>query len=100
VPVPVFSGQGPELLIRYLRYWIEVGHEKVGLPLTAEQVRALDLLDGVASEPALRVEFTLRPAEMLFVNNRWILHNRTAFEDYSEPEQRRHYVRVWLRRSA
>jgi hypothetical protein len=33
---------------------------------------------------------------MLFVNNRWILHNRTAFEDHPEPERRRHYVRLWL----
>ena len=98
VRVPVFDGEGPALVIRYLRYWIEVGHEKAGLPLTADQVNALDLLDRVAGEPHLRVEFTLRPGEMLFINNRWILHNRTAFEDYAEPERRRHYVRLWVRR--
>jgi hypothetical protein len=94
---PIFGGDEAELLIRYLRYWIEVGHEKAGAPLTAEQISALDALDRIASEPQLRVEFDLRPGEMLFVNNRWILHNRTAFEDYSEPERRRHYVRLWLR---
>lgn len=33
---------------------------------------------------------------MLVTNNRWILHNRTAFEDHAEPELRRHYVRLWL----
>jgi Taurine catabolism dioxygenase TauD, TfdA family len=95
---PVFGGDEVELLIRYLRYWIEVGHEKVGAPLTAGQLSALDALDRVAGDPRLRVEFDLRPGEMLFVNNRWILHNRTAFEDYPEPERRRHYVRLWLRR--
>ena len=95
---PVFGGDERELVIRYLRYWIEVGHEKAVAPLTAEQISALDALDRVASEPQLRVEFDLRPGEMLFVNNRWILHNRTAFEDYPEPERRRHYVRLWLRR--
>ena len=31
------------------------------------------------------------------INNRWILHNRTAFEDHPEPERRRHLVRLWLR---
>jgi hypothetical protein len=35
---------------------------------------------------------------MLFVNNRWLLHNRTAFADHPEPERRRHLVRLWLRR--
>ena len=95
---PVFGGDGPDLLVRYLRYWIEVGHEKAGAPLTAEQVAALDALDRVAADPRLRVEFMLGPGEMLFANNRWLLHNRTAFEDHPDPERRRHYVRLWLRR--
>jgi alpha-ketoglutarate-dependent taurine dioxygenase len=96
---PVFSGDGPALVVRYLRYWIEVGQEKAGLPLTADQVHALDVLDRVAGERGLRLEFTLGPGEMLFLNNRWLLHNRTGFEDHPEPERRRHYVRLWLRRS-
>jgi Taurine catabolism dioxygenase TauD, TfdA family len=99
VRFPVLGDDPHGLLIRYLRYWIEAGHEKVGLPLTAEQVRALDALDQVAGDPRFRVEFTLRPGEMFFVNNRWILHNRTAFEDFDEPRQRRHYVRLWLQRT-
>ena len=40
----------------------------------------------------------MEPGQMLFTNNHWILHNRTAFEDYPEPERRRHYVRLWLNR--
>src|SRR5262245_26623975 len=94
--VPVFTTRGGELLVRYLRYWIEVGHEKAATPLSPEQVAALNTLDEVAAEPRLRVEFMLRPGEMLFANNRWLLHNRTAFEDYPEPDRKRHYVRLWL----
>lgn len=96
---PVHSGDDANPVIRYLRYWIEAGHEKAKQPLTEQQVESLDCLDRVASDPSLRVEFVLRPGEMLFVNNRWILHNRTAFEDYPEPERRRHYVRLWVRRT-
>jgi alpha-ketoglutarate-dependent taurine dioxygenase len=96
VRVPVFSWDGSELLCRYLRYWIEVGHEKANVPLRSEQVRALDLLDQVASEPGLRAEFSLKPGDMYFINNRWILHNRTAFEDHADPARRRHLVRLWL----
>jgi alpha-ketoglutarate-dependent taurine dioxygenase len=97
--LPIMEGDGAELVIRYLRYWIEVGQEKAGLPLTAEQVRALDNLDRVAGQQELRVEFSLRPGEMLFINNRWILHNRTGFEDFPEPERKRHLVRLWVRRA-
>jgi len=96
---PVFEWSGGELLCRYLRYWIEVGNEKAGQPLTSEQVHALDALDRVAARPELRVEFHLRPGDLYFLNNRWLMHNRTAFEDHAEPEQKRHLVRLWLRRS-
>lgn len=96
VRYPVFGEYERGLLIRYLRYWIEAGHEKAGVPLTAAQTAALDTLDRIASEPRLRVEFAMQPGDMLFVNNRWILHNRTAFEDHAEPERRRHLLRLWV----
>lgn len=98
VPVPVFQDNGGELLCRYLRYWIEAGHEKAGVPLLPAQVQALDVLDAVLNKPELRAEFALKPGDMYFINNRWIAHNRTAFEDYAEPERRRHLVRLWLQR--
>jgi alpha-ketoglutarate-dependent taurine dioxygenase len=93
---PILQWIGPELTCRYLRYWIETGHEKAGEPLTPAQRYALDCLDGVLNDPALRVEFNLRPGDLFFINNRWIFHNRTGFEDHPEVERRRHYVRLWL----
>jgi alpha-ketoglutarate-dependent taurine dioxygenase len=94
---PVLTWDGHGVIYRYLRYWIESGHDKIGQPLTVTQRRALDALDEVANDPALRVEFVLKPGDLFFMNNRWILHNRTAFEDHSEPKRRRHLVRLWLR---
>jgi len=67
-----------------------------GQPLTDRQRSALDRFDQVLNQPALRVEFNLAPRDMMFVNNRWILHNRTAFEDFEEPPRKRHLVRLWL----
>lgn len=94
---PVFALHEDQLLIRYLRYWIEAGHEKIGRPLTAAQRHALDVLDGVLQRPELRAEFELLPGQMYFINNRWILHNRTSFTDHAEPRRRRHLIRLWLR---
>jgi alpha-ketoglutarate-dependent taurine dioxygenase len=93
---PVLHADAERLTYRYLRHWIEAGHTKAGEPLTAAQREALDVLDGVLGDPALRAEFVLKPGDMLFISNRWILHNRTGFEDYPEPERRRHLVRLWL----
>ena len=94
---PIIERQRGDLLLRYLRYWIEDGHQKIGQPLSAGQKQALDQFDAVANRRELRVEFMLQPGQMFFINNRWILHNRTAFEDHAELERRRHYVRLWLR---
>jgi alpha-ketoglutarate-dependent taurine dioxygenase len=95
--VPIMHWDGRELTCCYLRYWIEVGHEKAGQPLTPIQVKALDVLDGVLRDRDLQVEFGLKPGDMFYINNRWILHNRSAFEDHAEPERKRHYVRLWLK---
>ena len=98
IQVPIMQWDGRELIVRYLRYWIEAGHEKIGVPLTPAQRTALDVLDEVLKRRDLRVEFDLKPGQMYFINNRWTLHNRTAFEDHPEVERRRHLVRLWLRR--
>ncbi len=100
IQFPVIAGGDGEPVFRYLRYWIEAGHDKAGQPLTQDQVAALNQLDEVLNRPDLRVEFDLKPGDMYFINNRWILHNRTAFEDHPEPERRRHLVRLWLQASS
>lgn len=96
---PIFSWAPGELTVRYLHYYIEVGHQKAGLPLTRRRLRALEVLGKLLRLPELRVEFRLRPGQVLLTNNHWILHNRTAFEDSASPQERRHYVRLWLSRS-
>ena len=95
---PVLARHNNEMVYRYLRTWIEAGHDKAGVPLASDQLQALDALDETLERGDLRVEFMLRPGDMLFINNRWLLHNRTAFEDHAAPAQRRHYVRLWLHR--
>ena len=94
----VFSWEGEELTVRYLRYYIEVGSEESGQSLSQTQRKALDAVEKLLQRDELRVEFSLQPGQMLFTNNHWILHDRTAFVDHEDPERRRHYVRLWLLR--
>ena len=39
------------------------------------------------NDPDLRLDMQLRPGDMQFVHNHTILHDRTAFEDWPEPEK-------------
>ena len=97
-PHHLFARQGDELVMRYMAYYIEVGHEKAATPLSEAQSMALAAVESQLQRKDLMVEFDLQPGQMLFTNNRWILHNRTAFEDHPTMEDRRHYVRLWLSR--
>jgi len=97
--LPILRCDGHDLVCRYLRYWIEVGQEKAGQPLAGAPRRALDILDATLRELGLQVEFGLKRGDMFFANNRWIFHNRSAFEDHYDPQYRRHYVRLWLQNS-
>jgi hypothetical protein len=64
--------------------------------LTAAHREALDLFDALADDPALNMTMEFKPGDVQFVHNHTLLHDRTAFEDWPEPERRRHLLRLWL----
>ena len=80
----------------YYRPYIEMAAEALGEPLSARQVAALDLFDQCSSSPELAVRFHLQPGQTLLLHNRAVLHARTDYEDWPEPERRRHLLRVWI----
>jgi hypothetical protein len=95
LPTPVFAFDG-QLAVRYLRLYIAKGHEVTGEPLTSADTEPLDYLDRVMQRPHLPLRFGMERGDMQFVNNVFILHSRSTYQDYPEPERKRHYVRLWL----
>lgn len=93
---PVFSYSGSQQ-VRYFRFYIPKGHEIAGEPLSPQDVEALDYMESVMNREELQASFDMRRGDMQFVNNNFILHSRTAFEDHPEPELRRRFVRLWLK---
>ena len=95
--IPVFNWFEGHFAAIYQRQYIGSARRFAGVPpLTAEQVEALDLLDALANEPRLGLEIDFRPGDIQLVNNHLLFHDRTAFEDWPEPERRRHLLRLWL----
>jgi hypothetical protein len=64
--------------------------------LSAEDLEALEMLDTLANDSDLRLDMELRPGDMQFLHNHTVLHDRTAFLDWPEPERKRHLLRLWL----
>lgn len=95
--IPVFNWHEGLLSAIYQRQYIESARRFPGVaPLSAEQIEALDLLDELANDPSLNLMMELQPGDIQFVHNHTILHDRTAFEDFPEPERQRHLLRLWL----
>ena len=94
---PLFSYHRGKLAFRYLRQYIELGHEIMQTPLTAVETEALDILDAVIAEAQLRLDMMLQPGDLQFANNYMVLHSRTGFEDHADATQRRKMLRLWLK---
>ena len=94
---PIFSMNEGKLSCRYLRQYIELGHEIRQLPLSRVEVEALDFFDQLIHDPHLRLDMMLEPGDIQFANNYAVLHSRTEFEDYDAQEQRRKMLRLWLK---
>lgn len=97
-PVPVLTRapDSAELRVRYLRFYITKGQELKGEPLTADDIEALDFFDSVMNRPELVTRMQLEQGDLQILNNTFLLHSRTAYEDHPEPERKRHYVRIWI----
>ena len=64
--------------------------------LTPQQQEALDLLDELMPERQLCFSMELEHGDMQLLNNYVTLHSRTDFEDFDEPDRKRHLLRLWL----
>lgn len=59
------------------------------------QLEAIDLFRQLANLPELHLSMTMQKGDVQFLNNHTVLHSRTAFTDFPEPEKRRHLLRLW-----
>lgn len=66
--------------------------------ITPEQIEVLQLFDEITYEPGMAIEMDFRPGDIQWLSNYAALHARTGFEDYPEPQRRRHLLRLWLSR--
>ena len=93
---PVFTMDG-ELRARFSAHQIRGGYALRGEPVDNEGAEAIAAMLDMFEDASLSADFDLEPGQMQFVDNRALGHSRTAFEDFPEPERRRHLIRLWLR---
>ena len=95
--IPVLNWHEGFLTAIYQRQYVDSAQRFADAPrLTPARVEALDMFDALANDPRLHLFMEFRPGDVQLVHNHTMLHDRTAFVDWPEPERRRHLLRLWL----
>jgi hypothetical protein len=64
--------------------------------LSPAQLEALELVTGLCVDDRFRLDMDFQRGDVQFLNNHRVLHSRTGFDDFDEPERKRHLLRLWL----
>lgn len=94
---PVYSVADGVLSCSLRRNTVQQAIEQSGLPVSQLTLDALACFDQLAENPDLYLEMEMQPGDLQLVNNYTVLHGRTAFVDYEEPDKKRELLRLWLR---
>ena len=94
-PLPVFGLRDGKFTSHYSRTYVEAAQLNPDVPKMSDaQWEALDLLADVCREMHTAHEF--EPGEMQILNNHVVYHARDAYEDSSDPEDKRLLYRLWI----
>ena len=94
---PVYEYDGNELLARFNPRNIYAGYKIAGKQLDAEGQEAIKALNSIMAETSMHVNFYLAAGQTVYFHNGRCAHCRTSYEDYDDPELRRHMIRIFLR---
>ena len=81
----------------FIPWYIRESQEHADAPrLTDEQERCVGLIESIANDPAFYLDMHFEPGDIQLLKNSAILHKRTAYEDWDDPAEKRHLLRLWL----
>ncbi len=95
--LPIFHDHGGAITAIYARAFIDAAQTREATPrLSERQIEALDLVDQLAGDDTLHLDMDFQPGDIQLLHNHQIFHARTPYEDWPEPELKRHLLRLWL----
>ena len=72
------------------------GADKIGESFSEFEREALDFIVETADRPDIRFDMALEQGDIQLINNYTVLHSRSDFVDYPEPERKRNMLRMWI----
>ncbi len=94
---PIFSMWRGKFSCIYIPGLIRMTQKMPGAPkLESRHVEGMALLEHLCEDDRFQLAMRFEPGDIQFLNNHVCLHDRTAFEDWDDPDRRRHLLRLWL----
>ncbi|HTW54471.1 MAG TPA: TauD/TfdA family dioxygenase [Stellaceae bacterium] len=92
--IPAFSMRDGEMSVFMVREILNAAFRDLKRAFAPEEIEAIDLFRETARR--LQFETRLEAGEATFLNNYTVMHARSEFEDWPEPEKKRLMLRLWL----
>jgi alpha-ketoglutarate-dependent taurine dioxygenase len=92
--VPVFSNRDGQVSVFMVREIVNAAYRELNREFTPEEIDAIDTFRATARP--LQFETRLEPGEASFLNNYTVMHARSEFDDWEDPEKKRLMLRLWL----
>jgi len=90
---PLFQVNENTFVFRYMRYWITSAYQKLQVEFPTGLEDLLNYIDAYFADSNNVLQFRMNRGDAVFVNNRFLCHNRTKFQDGINP---RRLVRTWI----
>lgn len=95
-PIPVYGDADGVVSCRIVPTQIEAAQQSIAPRLTALQRAALDEVVRLSHDDRFRLDMDLIEGDIQLLNNYTVFHSRTEYEDFPEPQRKRHMLRLWL----
>jgi hypothetical protein len=94
---PLFDDADGRIFCKWNRNRVQSAQRFDDAPrLSDKQLEAMAALDDILQRPENMFTMYLAPGDLQIINNYTMLHSRTEFEDFAEPERKRLLYRLWL----
>ena len=96
-PIPVYRYYQGALSCVFNASTIKEAQRRMGALVPESEMRAIDYMVDLARSDEYRLDMEFSPGDLQVVNNFTVMHWRTAFTDWPQPERKRLLYRLWLK---
>jgi hypothetical protein len=98
VPIPVYRWFEGVLSCVFNNSSARQAAQRMGRALPDAELALLDRIAELAHSDEFRLDMTFQPGDIQLLNNHTVVHWRTGFEDWPQPERKRRLYRLWINR--